>query len=176
MCKNWVSASLKTSHNEGWFGALVHAPLMDIFSSIQDTTVKMTDIRSLGADVPGINHKHGAILRHDVLKLDLMVMEAKPNNASYGRAMDIKKLETGMAANLCSDIYLLEARLSAGIILMYKIGQFTLPAVASKCHELIGGLDMMIKIKRRIENLIALMQHAKVGLRPSSSPDYLPIV
>ncbi|KAF9438489.1 hypothetical protein BGZ76_007471 [Entomortierella beljakovae] len=190
----WARASLKESHNEGWFGAHLHGPLLNIFSDIKDTTLKMTEIRSLGASMSGLNHKHDAVLRHDCLKLDLLITESKPNSGGWGRATDIKKLETGMTANLMmvlekvpcekyhlvrafsillsgTDIYLLEARFISGVILIYKIGQFKFPAVAFKCNEVVDGLILIIKLKRRIEKAIATIQDLRMEEQVSSSQE-----
>ncbi|KAG0090615.1 hypothetical protein BGZ93_002368 [Podila epicladia] len=196
---NWVRTSLDSDHCEGWFGAYLHVPLIDIFASILHCELKLCDIKSVGCEITKKCHKNDAVLHHRGLGIDLLLMEAKSHEGLSGMATDLLKLEQGMSANLvmamrmvdkskwsmlrsfgllmsACRVNILEIRFLDGHLVMYKIRTFSIPAFPSKCSEIVDAIQKMVATKHRVENVIAVLQDRGPEPSPLSSQEGQAIV
>ncbi|KAF9315871.1 hypothetical protein BG006_003683 [Podila minutissima] len=191
---NWVRTSLDIGHCEGWFGAYLHVPLIDVFASILHCELKLCDVKSAGCEISKRGHRNDAVLHHRGLGIDLLLMEAKSHEGVSGMATDLLKLEQGMSANLlmamnkvgkskwpllrsfgllmsACRVNILEIRYLEGHLVMYKISTFSIPAFPSKCSEIVDAIQKMIATKHRIENVIAVLQDRGPEPSPPSSQE-----
>ncbi|KAF9177692.1 hypothetical protein BGZ51_001044 [Haplosporangium sp. Z 767] len=96
----WCKEDLTAKWKEGWFTSNIHGPILQILRTIGKTEYRLTDIKGTAAALTGIDLRHDSILHHTILKLDLVVMEAKSTNHAAGRLCDLKKVEKALTANL----------------------------------------------------------------------------
>ncbi|KAG0299387.1 hypothetical protein BGZ97_003724 [Linnemannia gamsii] len=183
----WERPASTNGWREGWYASNIHGPLLSIIKSIGDTEYRMTDIKSKALDPYKEDMRHDALLSHTGLKIDLVVMEAKPHSQLAGRRADLKKVEKAMIANLrllqrrlpdddphriaemrtfgilCSGytISFLEARVDSGAYLIYVVGKTEIPIQASMSFKLVDTVRAAISFKRRIQASVNCVLHAR---------------
>ncbi|KAF9577231.1 hypothetical protein BGW38_007703, partial [Lunasporangiospora selenospora] len=187
MMDMWEGPTSTSGWREGWFASNIHGPLLSIIKSIGGTEYKMTDIKSKALNFFKEDMRHDALLFHVGLKVDFVVMEAKPHSQLAGRRTDLMKVEKAMVANLrlllrhlpdhdpqrvaetrtfgiiCSGytISFLEARVDSGAYLVYTIGKTEVPTQVSMSFKLVNTVRMAISFKRRVQASVNCVLHAR---------------
>lgn len=82
------------SNKEGWYLAMLHIPLMEVFRAIPYVDLCATDMKGRSNSNGG---KHDAIIRHQVFPLDLVVMDHQQESPMLE---DSEKISRSMAGNM----------------------------------------------------------------------------
>ncbi|KAF9202905.1 hypothetical protein BGZ49_006977 [Haplosporangium sp. Z 27] len=180
-------------NNEGWLLWNLHGPLMDVFKAVRHVKLRATDLKGRNNSR---GDKHDMLVTHEVLPLDVVIMEAKRHKQKIPRTIDVEKAARTMAGNLTRalqlipeslrgeyikimrsfgminsalNITLLEARFIDGVPVVYEIRRFEVPDGPLICSKFVEGLSYMIAYKDRVRGFLDTLAEVISNISPVSS-------
>jgi hypothetical protein len=173
---------------EGWLISFVYGQFMTIFMDIEGTLLRMTE-RKISENSKKFDfvswperndYRHDALLLMEAVKLDVVVVEAKPTEVKSDD--DFKKLGIVLSNDILSmkdrypaipeqdlkahgimfvgyQVYLLETRLKDGSPVVFTVSSFKIPkgGEESDHQTLLLALKWFISFGKRVRNNVELI-------------------
>ncbi|KAF9214193.1 hypothetical protein BGZ59_004152 [Podila verticillata] len=181
------------SNKEGWYLAMLHVPLMEIFRAIPYVDLCVTDMKGRNNSN---GDKHDAVIYHQVFPLDLVVMEAKHHQQDPQMLEGSENISHSMAGNMQRakellppsvreqkqdimrsfgilysglDVTLLECRFMDDTPVVYEVRRFEVPDGPLLCSRFVDGLGYMIAFKNRVLDFVTELSETLANAPPGSS-------